>query len=179
MCAVASVVIGLMAGTAQAHPVHASMADMEWNPKAGHYEVALQVQVSDLESAMSTPGNKPFRASTNAAAVKAMVDYVTAHFSIEGPQTKHVATPVGVEIGPRVLWLYFTWSANRERAVVVWSNLFFGLSARQMNTVTVTERLGLGERVRLSHVFTAKEPSAWRLTLSPTAAEAPASKSFR
>ncbi len=46
------------ASSAAAHPVHATMAEVEWDPKSKRYEVALQFTVTDLERALAVDAIK-------------------------------------------------------------------------------------------------------------------------
>lgn len=64
---------------AAAHPFHISLAEMEWNPQAKHFEVSLKVHGLDIENALSRMTKRRVRLEVVEEADKLLAEYLTTH----------------------------------------------------------------------------------------------------
>jgi hypothetical protein len=105
---------GLLAGPAlSAHPIHASLAEADFNPKTGQLEIALRLFSDDAETALSAQAGKKVRLESTSAAEldRLLLAHVRGAFVVKSkagaPQT---LTWVGRELkdGDQHLWIYFT-----------------------------------------------------------------------
>lgn len=170
--------IAAWAPAAFAHPVHATLAEMEWNAIERHYEVSLQLQREDVDRALRARRTTAKREGTSETEIlaKLVAESLDVVFvDSAGVRTAAKLTPVGVESKPRVLWFFFTLDLGGHQATTIESRLFLTHSKTHLNTVVVTERdlaaKDPAEKIVRSHVFSRKAPAPWNVAAAMAAAK--------
>jgi len=140
--------LGIFPNNATAsHPGHASLAEIEWNPKSGNFEIALCVCPEDLQQVLSIAAGKPIRLELENEIDELLRAYVAKHFRIlpnhrddkkpleNDPQWGQIRW-VGQEIDIERVWLYFELSGDSKLADWKISNeMFFELNPEQLNLI--------------------------------------------
>ncbi len=92
---------------AQAHPFHASRADVDYRPQCGCLEVALAVVPEELEAALGRIYGRRMPLESPEA-VPAIQSYLKARFVVSPPGGEPLPIEwVGREVTYREAWLYF------------------------------------------------------------------------
>lgn len=105
------------------HPFHISTAEMERNQKTGRFEVALKMQVFDLEQALSKQEQRAVNIEKDEDAPQLLTRYVETHFFLLDKQHLQLDAEqpapidpqlscskvhfVGHELKTNWLWIYF------------------------------------------------------------------------
>ena len=144
------------AGSAAAHPFHASYAELSWNRAGDALQVALRVIPEDLESALSRDAGSPVVLDPDAPPVALIEAYLERHFRISGAGGGSGRPAfLGLEVAYDETWLYFTLPIARSNAPLTLRNsLLFDVAEAQSNRV---RSLWAPDAPVL--VFTAREPS--------------------
>jgi len=159
----AALVLGA-AATAKAHPVHASFAEVGYEPKTGQLEVALEVDARDLEVLLKARAGRPVDLDETRDAEKLVAAYVRTAFVVRKigrakTKTESRTKPfplewVGMELSGAKAVLYFAVPVEKSATrVLIQNRVFFDLEARQVNTMV----LRVGER-RKTLRFTTRRP---------------------
>ena len=163
-----SIVVACLANEAAAHPVHASFAEVEFNPKSRVLEVALEVDARDLEVLLKARAGRPVDLEKTADLDKLIVPYLRRAFAVRVLKTKNANNAknakkknppsnirwVGMELPGAKAVLYFTVPLGRRtRNLVLENRVFFDLDRKQVNTV----ELRTGDK-RTTLTFTVRQP---------------------
>ena len=136
----------------QAHPFHATYAEVDWNETGKVLEVALRVQPEDLERVLSLRAKRRIDIEKTKGVDKLIHKYLTEVFVVEqkgveqkkgeqkGGGQKSVNMPtlrwVGKEVSAKEAWLYFELPrpAGAEDLKIL-NQIFFEILPDQVNTV--------------------------------------------
>lgn len=154
--------------TAHAHPFHACLAEMDWNPKSSRYEVAIKTDPGDMETAIKRHSkNKDFRLKETEAAGKAVFAYLKTRFSVqdatkesdgEKPAAeKRIALKwIGMEVTAKACWLYVEIPvAGGVRDIDLTNKILLDVNPKQINLINATFQ----KRKQSLH-FTRAKPTA-------------------
>lgn len=121
------------------HPQHMSLAEVQWNPETGNFEVSLSVWPADLEKALSLMLDRPTNLDTAKNLDQILEDYIEQHFGVSSTDIqRHKFCWVGSEITPKRAWLYFEiegQSLIKTDRVTIENDLFFELNENQTNLI--------------------------------------------
>lgn len=134
--------LGLIIGfSAQAHDYHASITDVEYNPKTQNLEVALRVFTDDLENALSQRAKGKVSYSSQSEKVKQYLsDYLNAKLSFELVDGKPLKQRViGSEEETDAVWIYIEVPVQKAALsqLYVKNAVFTELFNDQMNVVNI------------------------------------------
>ena len=138
-------------GTANGHPVHASYAEMEYNPESRSLEVALRLQPEDLNHLLKPDGTKGEKSRPKDFGTR-IVPVLKKYFHVTDPDSKMREIKwIGHEVDLKEAWLYFEISLDdaRIQQCMVENSLFLGNRPRQINTVFLKH----GRRSNSFHFF--------------------------
>jgi len=132
-----------------AHPYHVSLAEVNWNPKSGNFEVALCLWPADLEKAIAIAQGKPIDLDKVDNLDELIERYVAKKFLLRrakpvgGSKAESIAKPtirwVGHEKTIKEAWLYFEITGDKTPARwTIENRVFFELNDDQMNQVQMT-----------------------------------------
>jgi hypothetical protein len=122
-----------LAGTAFAHPFHASYAELE-RGAGGTLDVALQVIPEDLEQALTEFAGRRLVLADSPAVRRVLQQYLSARFRLLADGGPAPLSLVGMELGYRDTWLYFTLAADPAGAELE-NTLLFEVADAQSNRV--------------------------------------------
>ena len=131
---------------AAAHPGHASMAEIELNPKSGNLEVALCVWPEALERAIQTGDRPPLRLEApdelEAEVDRRIVALLARRFVVRDAEGRILKIRwVGKQVDVKRCWLYFEIIGAAESSRLVLENqLFVDQHPDQVNGVTMIGR---------------------------------------
>jgi hypothetical protein len=97
-------------GSAVAHKIHVSVAQLEYNPRLQNVEVVLRVYADDLENALSRHARRPIKLDPekDKEAGEVVMGYLRQHFELKNSAGKPVRFAwVGIESQVDMFWLYF------------------------------------------------------------------------
>lgn len=98
------------------HPVHATFAEAQWNPKTQSIEVSLRLRGVDLESAISDQikGKVDLEKSKN---INQLIEgYLSKNFYVVLPSGKNVyASYSDKEIGITNTWIFFSFKIGEKQ----------------------------------------------------------------
>lgn len=92
--------------SADAHPFHSSVAEVEWNAETERFEVSLKVNPHDLELALRQRAGKRLileKLTDNQPVYK----YIDSMFQFHRGKEKLKFRPVGFEVDAKAAWIYF------------------------------------------------------------------------
>lgn len=90
-----------------AHDFHASVTQMQYNPKERAFEVSIRMFTDDLEKALATASGGPAHLAPNDKNDPLLERYVRQHFAFVNAQKQPVAFDyVGHEIEADANWVY-------------------------------------------------------------------------
>ena len=96
------------AANLQAHPFHATYAEVDWNTKTMVLEVALRVQPEDLDRVLSLRTKRKINIEKTKGVDKLIQQYVAEVFLIEPKLKQPISIRwVGKEVSSKEAWLYF------------------------------------------------------------------------
>lgn len=103
--------------TADAHPFHSTLAEMEWNAENGAFEVSLQFAGSEIEDELSALHGRRISLESTPGAEQLLQDYLEQRFRISDATRKSSRIRwVGMEVGVRYIWAYFEIELTRNEA---------------------------------------------------------------
>lgn len=130
--------IGLTASR-PAHDFHASVTQMQYNPKERVFEISIRVFTDDFEKALSAASNTKVNLSANDKNDPIIEKYVQAHFEYVGPQKQPKPFKyVGHEIEADANWLYLEMPYGEPfKGGVLKQSVLMELFADQVNMVNI------------------------------------------
>lgn len=130
----------LAAGRGDAHPIHTSLGEAEWNAETGCLEVALRVFPDDLELALTKSVRRPVNLQRDAARLDQwIVPYLKRHFVLQRQGTALPIRWVGKEVSAKEVWLYFEIPAQDLEHCQCRNTLLCDVLSDQRNTVVITD----------------------------------------
>ena len=94
--------------TAFAHPSHSTLAEMEWNPRSGVFEVSLQFAGIEIEEELLSLHGRRISLESTPGAEQLLRDYVEQRFRISDATRRSSRIRwVGMEVQVRYVWAYF------------------------------------------------------------------------
>lgn len=111
-------ILVLTTSAAEAHSAHTSVTEVEWNKESQRFEVAMKLQIADLQDAISARQGKRVRVDGNGFA-NAALNYLAENFSAtfaEGQKCR--LRWVGLELELHDAWLYFEAEPVNEQPAV-------------------------------------------------------------
>ncbi|MCA9713838.1 MAG: hypothetical protein KC468_03980 [Myxococcales bacterium] len=127
---------------ARAHPYHASLAELDRDPRTGALEVALRLIPEDLARALNRSAGRPVDLDDPGAREAPTRAYVARSFLVTRPRSpggppRPVAPRwLGMEVTIKEVWLYFAFALAPEAArVTLLNRALFELEPQQINTV--------------------------------------------
>lgn len=96
-----------LSGSRPAHDFHASVTQMQYDPKEKTFEISVRVFTDDLEKALSQEINAPVHLTKDSKSDVIIEEYVRAHFAYVTPQklTKPIQY-VGHDVEADANWIY-------------------------------------------------------------------------
>lgn len=90
-----------------AHDFHASVTQMQYNPKEKGFEISVRLFTDDLEKALSREANTPVRLNTDRKSDAIIEQYIRSHFAYVTPQKQPKPLKyVGHEVEADANWIY-------------------------------------------------------------------------
>ncbi|GAB3828524.1 hypothetical protein GCM10028895_42170 [Pontibacter rugosus] len=149
-----------LARPAAAHDYHASIADVQFNPRTQSLEVAVKVFMDDLEDALSRRSKTNVVYSHTSEQVKKhLSDYLSTNLVFEVEQGKPLKHKfVGSEADADVVWIYLEIPVNKAilPQLYVKNAILTDLFSDQMNIVNINYK-GKTESVLLQRGETTKK----------------------
>ena len=131
----------LAAQPASAHDYHASITDIEYNPRTQSLEVAVKVFMDDLEDALSRQAKSKITYSSSSVAVKEQLsDYLKTNLAFELEKGKPLKAKIlGSEEDADVVWIYVEVPVQQPALthLYVKNAILTDLFSDQMNIVNV------------------------------------------
>lgn len=104
----AAICVSSSLSTAEAHPGHYSLTEIEFNPQNQRFEVAMRVRIADLQDALAMQAHRRISLEHDPQAAAAVQKYVAANFQISASQSDRcVLHWVGHELALHDVWIYF------------------------------------------------------------------------
>ncbi|MGF7215964.1 hypothetical protein GGR92_002104 [Spirosoma lacussanchae] len=131
-------IIGLSAGR-PAHDFHASVTQMQYNPKDRVFEISIRVFTDDLEKALGTLTSEKINLDSKAKTDPLIEKYIRTHFAYVNPQKQPKPFQyIGYETEADAHWLYLEMPyAEPFRGGLLRQNVFMELFDDQVNMVNV------------------------------------------
>jgi hypothetical protein len=131
---------GLLCSEVAAHPSHVTIAEAEWNAKSKSLEIAVRVNVADLEKGIrrqSKSAKKIVLKEGESNAEREVKNYVNSRLAIYTKDEKRLKLKwVGMEVEIHHGWLYFEFPMRNPPSSIVFENrLFLELEKDQVNTL--------------------------------------------
>ncbi|MEZ6124881.1 MAG: DUF6702 family protein [Planctomycetaceae bacterium] len=97
-----------LTSSVEAHPFHASIAEIEWNPRSARFEVALRINQAELEDAVSAVQGARFRIEDSAEVDPKLRTYIQHNFRVTfEPSDEAEFHWLGAEAELHEIWIYF------------------------------------------------------------------------
>ncbi|MEZ6118807.1 MAG: DUF6702 family protein [Pirellulaceae bacterium] len=128
--------------SAAAHPFHVSTAEANWNPESKMLEVAVKLDVLDLQNAVRQSSQTKVQITDVQAADALVQKYVRTRLQFRLGDKKELAewTWVGYEVDLKSAWLYLELPLPNGAAELKISNtLLFGDVFGQVNYMTIQQ----------------------------------------
>ncbi|MGB0954164.1 MAG: DUF6702 family protein [Planctomycetota bacterium] len=98
----------LLCSAAVWHPVHTTMAEVDWNSEAQTLEIALHLTPRDLETALTSHGGKPVRLDKAKDLDTLIEAWLKDRLQLQDEKNVQATlTWVGKELDLRDVWIYF------------------------------------------------------------------------
>nr|AKB95209.1 hypothetical protein [uncultured bacterium] len=122
--------------SAAAHPSHSSVTEVEWNPTTQRFEVAMRLNIAELEDAVSSLRGERFRLENNADAPQHVLAYLQPRFAVTYVSGQPCRLSwVGMELELHDAWFYLEAEPHRSEPagtdvpahspkVTKWADLF-------------------------------------------------------
>ncbi|TPE44648.1 DUF6702 family protein [Pontibacter mangrovi] len=145
---------------AAAHDYHASIADVRFNPRTQHLELAVKVFMDDLETALSQRNKtKVVYSPTSEQVKKYLSEYLRTNLVLEVEKGKPLKQNLlGSEEDADVVWMYLEVPVNQASLsqLYVKNALLTELFSDQMNIVNINYK-GKTESVMMQRGDTQKK----------------------
>ncbi|MCA9194859.1 MAG: hypothetical protein KDB03_23975 [Planctomycetales bacterium] len=149
------------------HPFHTSLAELEFNPMTGNFEISMKLHAADLEQALSRIGKQTVSLETSSEVDQRIADYLKQHFGFLEPENlpgkTHAkllddsdddGTPAGASRNPKLsgkivwhgkemdgawIWLYFEIGEVEQRTEPLRfvNQVLLSDTQNQINTVVI------------------------------------------
>jgi hypothetical protein len=135
--------IGLLAfgllSSRPAHDFHASVTQMQYDPKEKNFEISIRIFTDDLEKALSKELNTTIRLSPGQKTDAILEQYVRAHFAYTTPQKQpKIISYVGHEVEADAQWVYLEMPyAEAFRGGLLKQNVLMEAFDDQVNMVNI------------------------------------------
>ncbi|WP_461090400.1 DUF6702 family protein [Spirosoma gilvum] len=129
----------LSSASRPAHDFHASVTQMQYDPKERSFEISIRIFTDDFEKALSEASHSRINLETNAKADELIEKYVLSHISYVNPQkqTKPLKY-VGHEVEADANWIYLEMPyAEPFRGGLLKQNVLMELFDDQVNMVNI------------------------------------------
>ncbi|GAB5442084.1 MAG: hypothetical protein Fues2KO_24330 [Fuerstiella sp.] len=104
----AAICVSSSLSTAEAHPGHYSLTEIEFNPQNQRFEVAMCVRIADLQDALAMQAQRRISLEHDPQAAAAVQKYVAANFQISASESDRCFLHwVGHELTLHDVWIYF------------------------------------------------------------------------
>lgn len=125
----------------EAHPFHITLAEVEYNERSGHLEIALRIyHPSDLETVLTRRAGRRVDLEKTENIDALIVDYLNEAFVVAPDDSEKSAALrwVGKEVSLKTVWLYFEipLPEGPEHARIT-NRLLFEVEPDQVNTVNL------------------------------------------
>lgn len=130
-------VLALGAPALYGHPSHSSYAEIEWSD-AGTLDVALRVIPEDLERALGLVIGRRLVLVDSPEIRTALTAYLSEHFALLGDVDDGAPAKlrlVGMELGYKETWVYFSLEGPRERHRTLRNSVLMDVEPTQTNWV--------------------------------------------
>ncbi len=138
---IVAIVCLLSSFTASAHDYHASITDIQFNPKTQSLQVAIKVFTDDLENALSVRNKSKVSYSASSDKVKQLLaGYMASTFRFELTKGKPLKQQfIGSEEEADVVWIYFEVPVKQAslKELYIENGVFTELFDDQMNIVNL------------------------------------------
>ena len=132
----------LVSHSAAAHPFHVSAAEANWNPESKMLEVAVKLDVLDLQNAVRRSSQQKVHITDVKASDALVQEYVQSRLQFRFGDKKELLewTWVGYEVDLKSAWLYLELPLPNGAAELKISNtLLFGDVFGQVNYMTIQQ----------------------------------------
>ena len=100
------------------HPVHATFAEAQWNPKRFELDLSLRVRGIDLESAISKTTNQKVDLEKSKNIDQLIEGYLAKNLYVLSPTKEKVfANYLDKDVGITNTWVLFSVSLNIDQAI--------------------------------------------------------------
>ncbi|MEM1142935.1 MAG: DUF6702 family protein [Pseudomonadota bacterium] len=137
---------------ARSHPSHQSYSELEWSD-GGRLDVAMRLYPEDLELALSAMAARPVVLRDTPEVRSMFAAYIGARFFLGSTPDLASFRFVGMELGSRESWFFFSLVNQRRESSVLTNDILTEVRDSQVNRV---RRLWAPRAPTL--VFTAAEP---------------------
>lgn len=130
--------------TAQAHPYHESLTELEWNAASGYWEMAVRLLPEELETALQRSDGPRINLERSADVDRLILNYLEHHIQFSAVNERQSALGaqgnavkmvwIGKEVGHKAVWLYLQVRAPGP-PVMLRNTLLFDREPDQINRV--------------------------------------------
>lgn len=138
-----SIICCLISVGAEAHPFHASLTEIEYNVEAELLEIAVRLDITDLERALSHYSDRAIVITEKTQHDELLRSYLQAHFQMTGHGVDGTSELVLQWIGKQLeisnLWIYVAAPSKNIGKLRLNNRLLHDTVADQVNTVVLLE----------------------------------------
>ena len=121
------------------HPVHATFAEAQWNPKTFELELSLRVRGIDLESAISKTTNQKVDLEKSKDIDQLIEGYLAKNLYILSPTKEKVfANYLDKDVGITNTWVFFSFGLEKDQVIQQYkiiNTIFFDDLEGQKNVI--------------------------------------------
>lgn len=121
------------------HSFHVSLTEMEYNAEAKAVEVMICIFSDDLEQALAKHTGRRIILDRTEDAEQRVVAYLKTVFQLKDKSKVIQMTWLGMEVGVKKSWLYFSFQTDRLKGCQLRNTLLSELFHDQLNTVNFAE----------------------------------------
>jgi len=126
-----------------AHPFHTSLMEIEYNPNNSQLEIAIKLDLVDLEEALTAFSGAQSVLSDDQQSDAVIFNYLQQKLAFYNANADHSKLLplqwVGKQLELKVAWVYLTVSAPQAQIKLV-NRLLLGISSQQLNTVSLIQQ---------------------------------------
>ncbi len=129
----------LLTASRPTHDFHASVTQMQYNPKERSFEISIRIFTDDFEKALSEASHSRVNLETNPKADELIEKYILSHISYVNPQKQtRPLKYVGHEVEADANWIYLEMPyAEPFRGGLLKQNVLMELFDDQVNMVNI------------------------------------------